>query len=233
MYKKHYLYALCVIILIVATVYIWNTRRSTQALERKAALLQAIPNKTEAECMAEVNRLVSSHPKQAIREGLSQLIAAGKVKFTFDSPEIKRLSTSTAFTMMRPDGDVAIHTTRQYLFKEGDTQKYLTLFHEYQHVKQILEKRYMFLFGNQSPEKLKAMSREQLKRMARDQFNSEFEGYWAECELDTELSLDNLSCEAYRRHDIQGFKDYLAEFLATTRPIEPLVEGYYEAAEGK
>jgi hypothetical protein len=133
--------------------------------------------------------------------------------------------------MMAYDHSAVIHTTREYLLGSSDTQKYLTIFHEYQHVKQILQKRFVYLFTNQTAERVQGMSESELKRMAKEQFHSEFEAYWAECELSAELGVMNDNCEACRRGDVQGFKNHLAEFLALSRPYQPLVEGYLEAAQ--
>ncbi len=162
---------------------------------------------------------LKNHPRKEINTDLISLVYQGKVVVRWNKKDIDRAS-ATIITTMDQNGHAVLTISPYDNFSSVARQ--ITFYHEYQHVRQILDKRYTFLFNAQLNSG-NYTSKESLTQLGVEKYQTEFEGYAAACELSAELGEKPDLCKNY---GTPQFRTDLAKFLLASSQVQSLPEPY-------
>lgn len=174
----------------------------------------------------ELHRLIDHHPRAQVRDRLPALIKSGIVVLNYEH-ELAGPGSISAILLVRfrELGDrIVLNVSDAYLLDESYSVKHkqCTVWHEYQHLDQLLTGRYPLWTFRLTPREAELLTEELVELY----YNAEIEAYTAECELARELgnSQDSGICRAYDRAGVPGLRRAVAETYAALPHYEKFRE---------
>lgn len=203
-----------VIVLVICAVLLWNEYRAERQFQGCVASGDSVT-------MA----ILKSHPLSEVRNDFIDSVRAGKANVASSSLAAElEIWTGAADGRVVPwltDNNDTIPMLSLSLLHLCDPsvpveRKYITVWHEFQHVKDVWRKGWSWTF-TRSPESAVAG------------FRSEFRSYRASCELAEELEYDWWLCEGYE-YATKEFRLLIADITVDGETYVPYRQGVLRAA---
>ena len=168
-----------------------------------------------------LKKIIETHPKKEIRQDLHAMIDTGTVFLNFES-DIAAGGLATVFVIdINDQPKIVLNIDSNILMDPHISNSYrqLVLFHEFQHIKQILQKKYPIDSFRIKEGKNPIVSPSEIANL----YHAELEAYTAECSFAKEIKVTGQIeiCSVYSKKGITGLKSYLKKFLQETYKSSP------------
>ncbi|MFC1594973.1 hypothetical protein ACFL3E_00915 [Patescibacteria group bacterium] len=181
---------------------------------------EVVPQQTKLQIAASLalKRVITNHPRWKLRKELNQWIETGHVVLN-NQTKFFRASQAAVTTVRRPDDSyqLVLAFSPNWMLSPNisEQKRYLVIWHEYMHIRQIEEKRFpveYFALENSADE----MTAEE----ARCNFMGEIEAYESECILADEINARDVVdiCRSYYTAHRRGLRRAYAELLLDLKP---------------